>query len=109
MQNKEKSNCALSELEPGSLFEYENTFALKTEYKNESGAIEAFIIGSGEMFWGGTDNAEDQAKLIVKRVPHITQKEVESLKKDVERTGHQLYTAIDFICSRTTEKKAKHA
>lgn len=104
-ENNKDGLVSLAELEPGSLFEYKKTIALKTEYISESGTIEAFILGSGEMFWGGTDNAEDQRKLLVKKVTHISYKEVESLKKEVERTSHQLYVAIDFICSRDKGNK----
>ena len=43
----------LGKLEPGSLFRFNNTIALKTEYVTEKFATTAYIIGSGEMFWGG--------------------------------------------------------
>jgi hypothetical protein len=61
-----EEKISLEELPVGSLFDYMGrTIGLKTEYRSEGGAIEAFIVGSGEMFWGGTDNAEDQGKLLV--------------------------------------------
>lgn len=59
---------SLANLEPGSVFEYNGFYAVKSEYKTSGGAIEAIIIGSGEMFWGGTMTAEDQKKLIVKPI-----------------------------------------
>lgn len=59
---------SLADLEPGSIFEHNGCYAVKSEYRTKGGAIEAIIIGSGEMFWGGTDNAEDQKKLIVKPI-----------------------------------------
>lgn len=55
----------LEELDKGSLFVYRGTYALKTEYRTKRGAIEAYIVGSGEFFWGGVTTAEEQAKLEV--------------------------------------------
>jgi len=65
---KSIKKVTLEKLSAGSLFQYEETIALKTEYGTESGAIEAFIVGSGEMFWGGTNNAKDQRKLKVSKL-----------------------------------------
>lgn len=61
----------LNDLPKGSLFEFEGTFAMKSEYRTKNGAIESFIIGSGEMFWGGTDNPKDQGNLVVKQYEFI--------------------------------------
>ncbi|KZE06289.1 hypothetical protein B4117_2167 [Bacillus mycoides] len=58
----------LIDLEPGSLFEFNGTFALKTEYRTDSGATEAYIVGSGEMFWGGTMNYREQNELMVRPI-----------------------------------------
>ena len=55
----------LGELDAGKLFRYNETIALKSEYITEKGAVEAFIVGSGEMFWGGTTIPEDQVELEV--------------------------------------------
>ena len=55
----------LGELDAGKLFRYNETIALKSEYITEKGAVEAFIVGSGEMFWGGTTTPEDQVELEV--------------------------------------------
>ncbi|PJZ18335.1 hypothetical protein CEW46_29155 [Bacillus cereus] len=55
----------LSELHPGSLFKFGDTIGMKSEYSNYRGAVEAYIVGSGEMFWGGTSNARDQVALMV--------------------------------------------
>jgi hypothetical protein len=44
----------LIDLEEGTLFEYNGTIALKSEYRNESATCECYIVGSGEMFWGNT-------------------------------------------------------
>jgi len=56
----------LEQLPCGSLFtDAYGTVGLKTEYRTEKGAIEAFIIGSGEMYWGGTTDPEKQRSLEV--------------------------------------------
>jgi hypothetical protein len=55
----------LSELNEGMLFEYKGTIALKTEYKNTNGGCECYIIGTGEMFWGGTTNSVALNNLMV--------------------------------------------
>ena len=59
----------LWQLPAGSLFLYEGrTVALKTEYRTSEGAIEAFIVGSGEMFWGGATNWQEQTELMVQEI-----------------------------------------
>lgn len=65
--------CTLEELKPGTLFSFNGTIALKSEYYTATGAIEAFIVGSGEMFWGGTKDPKDQRKLIVSPIPYAAQ------------------------------------
>ncbi len=55
----------LGNLEEGSLFIYEDTVALKSEYRSDNGACECFIVGSGEMFWGGAKTAEELNNLYV--------------------------------------------
>lgn len=46
----------VGELEPGTLFKKNDTYAIKSEYRNTKGTCECYIIGTGEMFWGGTGN-----------------------------------------------------
>ena len=66
MEIKLKSKIKLKDLPPGSLFLYGDTMALKSEYRTEDGgAIESYIVGSGEMFWGGTSNPKELEKLEV--------------------------------------------
>lgn len=56
----------LADLEPGTLFLFgDDCLALKTEYMTESGRIEAYIVGSGEIFHGGANTAAEQRTLIV--------------------------------------------
>lgn len=63
----EKEEC-LGDIPNGSMFLYGDTLALKSEYRTEQGAIEAFIYGSGEMFWGGATTYDVQVERLVKRV-----------------------------------------
>jgi hypothetical protein len=44
--------------------EYGN-LCFKTEYQAADGRIEAYVAGSGEMFWGGTISAKDQRGVYV--------------------------------------------
>ena len=37
---------------PIGLFWYKDTLALKTEYRSNEGRIDAYIVSSGEFFWG---------------------------------------------------------
>lgn len=57
----------LADLEPGKLFKFGETVGFKSEYRS-GGAIEAFIVGSGEMFWGGTSTADKQRELMVEPI-----------------------------------------
>lgn len=63
-----KNKTTLGELESGSLFRYKGTIGFKSEYRTDKGAIEAYCYGSGEMFWGGTDNAKEQSNLLVEKI-----------------------------------------
>jgi hypothetical protein len=63
-----KKKTTLEDLPAGSLFLYGDTLGLKSEYYSDSNAIEAYIIGSGEMFWGGTKNVRDQKEIVVMEV-----------------------------------------
>lgn len=68
MINVEEEEQPLYQVQAGLLFMYKETIALKTEYRTEQGAIKAYILGTGEFFWGGTRTAEEQCKLLVKVV-----------------------------------------
>ena len=64
-----KKKVLLGNIKPGSLFMSTNgTMGLKSEYRTEAGAIEAYIVGSGEMFWGGTSDPKDQPFVEVHKV-----------------------------------------
>jgi ADP-ribose pyrophosphatase YjhB (NUDIX family) len=49
---------------PVGLFLHGDTLCMKTEYRTEQGAIEAYIVSSGEFFWGGA-TPHYQPKLMV--------------------------------------------
>lgn len=38
---------------------------LKTEYGDNDGRIDAYIVSSGEFFWGGTSKPQDQRQVQV--------------------------------------------
>lgn len=44
--------CTLADC-PIGLFEYQGELCLKTEYGTNDGRIDAYIVSSGEFFWGG--------------------------------------------------------
>lgn len=56
--------CRLDECPPG-LFLAGNCLGFKAEYRNEKGACEAYIVSSGEFFWGGAKTVEDREALTV--------------------------------------------
>ena len=56
----------LEELLPGTIFAFgDDCIAVKSEYSCNNGLIEAFIIDSGELFWGGAKTAKEQNELMV--------------------------------------------
>lgn len=55
----------LENLPKGSLFLHGNTIGFKSEYGDNNGRIDAYILGSGEFFWGGTNKPMVQRKLPV--------------------------------------------
>lgn len=50
---------------PVGLFMYEETLCLKTEYMNRQGGVEAYIVESGDVFWGGAKSQEERNNLDV--------------------------------------------
>ena len=58
--------CTLDELPCGTIFAFgDDCIAVKSEYRCSNGLIEAFIINSGEQFWGGVHTAKEQNELMV--------------------------------------------
>lgn len=83
----QKRRVKLRDLKNGKLFMYNETLGMKSEYHTAHGAVEAFIVDSGCMFWGGTDRVETQKNLLVYPVDVIDkQKEInKQVKKDYEQ------------------------
>ena len=112
MELKIKKKTTLGELEHGSLFfsEDKTTLALKSEYHTGDGASESHIIGSGEMFWGGTKTTKEQLALIVWEVEVVKETKKISQQEQVQYDlTHQLkelrvvanrlgfYDAVDYL------------
>ena len=50
---------------PVGLFMFNNELCVKTEYGSNEGRIDAYIVRTGEFFWGGKVEPEEQAALRV--------------------------------------------
>lgn len=59
--------CRLDECPPG-LFIFNDTLGFRSEYWTSSIKPDAYCLGSGEYFWGGTDGNMARAALIVQPV-----------------------------------------
>ncbi|MER9524054.1 hypothetical protein NKI96_10760 [Mesorhizobium sp. M0292] len=61
---------------PEGLFLFGDTLAVMTEYATDASVRQrdAYIVDSGEYFWGGTSQAADRAKLIVQPLTHVSVK-----------------------------------
>ena len=78
----------LFDLPAGSLFFYDNSLALKSEYVSNSGAVQSFLLDSGEMFWGGTNNAKDLNNLEVFPIKSIW---------DLQKAFHDMHDLLRDI------------
>lgn len=56
--------CTLAECPPG-LFLFGNCLGFKSEYSTNEGKIDAFVVASGEFFWGGAKTNEERNILMV--------------------------------------------
>jgi hypothetical protein len=56
--------CRLDEC-PAGLFLAGACLGFKSEYRNENGDCEAYVVASGEFFWGGAKTGEDRKALMV--------------------------------------------
>lgn len=59
--DKESLTVRLCVIEPGQMFKFGETLALMSEY----GDCEAYIVGSGELFWGGAKSQQERRDLRV--------------------------------------------
>jgi hypothetical protein len=57
-------SCKLFNCPPG-LFIAGDCIGFKTEYRTESGLTDAYIVASGEAFWGGAKDADTRENLTV--------------------------------------------
>ena len=60
----------LEELPEGSLFSWSDAhgnqcIAMKSKYRMPNNLIEAYILGSGELFWGDAETVEEQSRIVV--------------------------------------------
>ena len=53
----------------GLFWSKDGTLCLKTEYGDGDGRIDAYIVPSGEFFWGGARVAQEQRQVLVTPVP----------------------------------------
>ena len=96
---------------PVGLFLYEDTLCLKTEYMHKSfkqttPRVEAYIVDSGETFWGGVKTAEEVNSLMVTPLDYKLKNDEAVLSEpaeDVEsenppkiKTKYQYYIAYKF-------------
>ncbi len=58
-------------LTPGSLFSFNNTFAIKSDYRGVSGSCECYVLGTGDMFWGGTNDTKSLNNLVVTEIQFL--------------------------------------
>lgn len=72
----------LAECPVGLFLSEAGTLCLKTEYSGNNGRIDAYIVPSGEFFWGGTNAPKYQRAVLVTPVLHA---EVERLRADADR------------------------
>lgn len=59
--------CSLEECPPG-FFMLNESVHFKTEYRTESGEVEAYVGSSGEFFAGGVSSKQERADLEVQPV-----------------------------------------
>ena len=76
---------------PVGLFLYEGTLCLKTEYMHESfkertPRVEAYIVDSGETFWGGAKTAEEVNSLMVTPLDYKLKNDEAVLSEPAEDT-----------------------
>lgn len=67
---------------------YNETLGLKTEYMTDGGAIEAYIVDSGCMFWGGDNSAKAQREVLVYPVDVL---DPIDLQKEINKQARKNY------------------
>ena len=91
----------LDDLPFGAIFAFgDDCIAVKSEYRCDNGLIEAFIIDSGEQFWGGVHTAKEQNELMVQ--PLAIEEVVHGRWEQARYTEAPLY-----ICSKCDKPEYK--
>jgi len=100
----EVEKVRLEDLSPGSLFQFGETIALKSEYRSTLGMIECTILGSGEYFWGGTSTTTELRELmvtpisIIKRAVKVVQDRDSHwyiIPNELEEEFHEILNTIE--------------
>jgi hypothetical protein len=60
--------CTLNDCPPG-LFRFDGTLCFKSEYGRNNGQCDAYVVSSGEYFWGGTSTPGPRGQLLVTPLP----------------------------------------
>lgn len=100
----------LEELLPGTIFAFgDDCIAVKSEYRCNNGLIEAFIIDSGEQFWGGAKTAKEQNELMVQPLQIVDVDAVELPCKvgDMVYRKDGAWNVVGFECDRTGSWRVK--
>lgn len=61
----------LDECPIGLFFSADGELCLKTEYGSNEGRIDAYIVSSGEFFWGGAGSVKEQRSVMVTPAKHV--------------------------------------
>lgn len=73
----------LSECPIGLFVSDGGELCLKTEYGNNEGRIDAYIISSGEFFWGGAKTNLEQRRVMVTPVPSTVEAALAAIPENV--------------------------
>lgn len=68
----------------GELFVCEDSLCVMSEYANSDARLTAYIVGSGECFWGGTSKSEERDKLRVVVVPDTVLERIVTATRVIE-------------------------
>lgn len=110
-----KELVRLDQLPEGSLFRFTNArggscVALKTEYRNPKGAVEAYIVGSGEAFWGEVKTAQEMNALMVEPIEY-TEPKSPAMTVKIDVTNMDVFNNVLAIlwdaANTTTDEKTR--
>ena len=75
--------CRLDQCPPG-LFIFGGCLGFKSEYRSEAGGIEAYVVVSGEFFWGGAKSHDERNLLMVTPVEIVDASALRLVSIDLE-------------------------